>query len=337
MRLSRTVFFLLALCFICLVTMGQSYASVVTVNVAGKSATSDVKTLDPKNVKVQVDQIGVFVTNTVLEPQVFTLKFSGLGHGSYDIYVNKAFKWTKPASELESGIELTVDGRIVDPAMIRCLEAVKEPIQKAYDRINASKAAEPQRVCGTLNQAKSWARTSLQREQAWRSVGVVLAPTGRMLRPMGWFVRGSDFETARAVTQACWLLQQARDRMYHAIKNPSLRNEAVVAMTPIDFSATYSTKNGKPHVDAKLLNNCDLPVSGSISMALPAGWKSTAKKLKIAGLKSGETFSLAFDLVAPSKTAAAPDSIPMAANLTVVQDTWTASLKLTATAKANPK
>lgn len=336
MRLSRTAFFFLALSFICLVTMGQSYASVVTVDVAGKSATSDVKTLEAKQVKAQVDQIGVFVMNTIFEPQVFTLKFNGLGHESYDIYVNKAFKWTKPVSELASGIEFTVDGRIVDPALIRCLEAVKEPIQKAYDRINASKAAEPQRVCGTLNQAKSWARTSLQREQAWRSVSVVLAPTGRMLRPMGGITRGSDIETARAVTRACWLLQQARDRMYHGIHDPSLRNEAVVAMTPMDFSATYSTRNGKPHVDAKLLNNCDLPVNGSISMALPAGWKSTAKKLKIDNLKSGETFNLAFDLVAPSKTAAAPDSIQMAANLTVVQDAWTASLKVRA-AKANPK
>ena len=337
MRLSRTVFFLLALCFICLVTMGQSYASVVTVNVAGKSATSDVNTLDAKSVKVQGDQIGVFVMSTILEPQVFTLKLNGLGHESYDVYVNNAFKWTKPARELESGVELTVDGRIVDSAMVRCLEAVKKPVQKAYDRINASKAPEAKRVCATLIQVVGWVQSSMQRDQAWRSVGVIVVPTGRMMQQMGWLTRGSDFETARSVTRACWLLQQARGRMYRAIHDPDLRNEAVVAMTPIGFSATYSTKNGKPHVDAKLLNNCDLPISGNISMALPAGWKSTAKTLKFYNLKSGETFSLAFDLVAPSKTAAAPDSIPMAANLTVVQDVFTASLKIRATAKANPK
>lgn len=337
MRLSRTAFFLLALSFICLVTMGQSYASIVTVNVAGKSATSDVNTLNAKSVKVQGDQIGVYVTSTILEPQVFTLKLNGLGHESYDVYINNAFKWTKPASELESGVEFTVDGRIVDSAMMRCLEAVKEPVQKAYDRISASKAPEAQRVCATLNQAKDWVRSGTQVDQAWRSVGIIIAPTGRMLQSMTWLRRGSDIETARGVTRACWLLQQARARMYHAIKDPDLRNEAVVAMTPASFSATYSTKNGKPHVDAKLLNNCDLPISGSISMALPAGWKSTAKKVKFGSLKSGETFSLAFDLVAPSKTAAAPDSIPMAANLTVVQDPFTASMKVGATAKADPK
>lgn len=327
-----------ALTLICLVSMGQSYASVVTVDAAGKSATSDVSTLDPgKSLKVQDDQVGVFVKNTILEPQIFTLKVAGLKDQDYDVYVNHEFKWTKPAKDFEAGVEFRVDGRIVDSALIRCLEAVKAPIKKANDELSKSKDSEAKRISYTLSQAGEWVGSGIQRDMAWRSISIILAPSGRMMRPMNWLTRDDDIGTARAVTRACWLLQQARDRMYHAIKDPALRNQAVVAMTPVEFTAIYSTKNGKRHIDAKLLNNCDLPVSGSVSMSLPAGWKTTAKKLTFAALLSGQTFKLSFDLIAPSKSAAAPDSVPMAANLTLVQDTFTAGVKLTTTAKADAK
>lgn len=338
MRHSRTAIITIFAVSICLICAGLSSASVVTVDVACKSISSDVATLDvAKGLKIQGDQVGLLARSTVIEPQIFTLKINGLASQGYDVYVNRAFKWTKTAKDFEAGVEFRVDGRIVDSALIRCLEAVKEPIKKASDKLSSSSDPEARRVSHTLGEAAGWARLSTARDQTWRSVTIIVAPTGRTLQSMKWATRNTDVETVTAVTNACWYLQQARDRMYHVIKDPVLRNEAVIAMTPLEFTAVYSTKNGKPHIDARLLNNCNLPISGYISMALPPGWKSTAKKLKFSKLKSGEVFSLAFDLVAPSKTAVAPGGIPMAANITVVQDTFRASMKLTTTAKATPK
>lgn len=336
MRLSCTAVFCLALALICLVPTGQSYASVVKVDVTAKSATSDVSTLDPKGLKIAGEQIGLFVRSTILEPQKFTLRVSGLKNQDYDFYLNQSFKWTKPARDLEAGIEVSIDGRVVDSAAIKCLQAVQEPIKEASKKLAASDG-EAKRVYYTLSQASGWASSALSREQAWRSAGIIVAPSGKMLRQMSMPIRQSDTETASAVTRACWLLQQARDRMFHAIKDPVLRNQAVVAMTPVDFAVVYSSKNGRPHIEAAVANKCNLPISGTVSMALPAKWKTTAKKLTFKGLKPGETFKASFDLVAPMKDAIAPDKVPMAANLTVIQDQFTAALKLTATAQAQPK
>ena len=332
MRLIRKFILPIAIVSVCLAWTGPSRAATVTVDIAAKTASGDSKTVEPVNPRVRGEQVGVLVKSTIVEPQYVTIKFTGLKDQDYDVYVNREFKGPKPARELENGVQYRIDGRVTDPAMMRCLTALKDPIKKAYDRVKAATSGEPKRVSGTLSQASNWVTSGLGRDQTWRSVNVVVAPAGRILESMPWPTREDDYGTARAVTAACWLLQQARDRMYHAINDPALRNEAVVAMTPVEFAATYSTTNGKPHIDAKLTNNCDLPVSGNITFALPSGWKTNAKKLKFAELKSGQVFSTSFDLIAPSK-AAPPDRIPIAANVTVTQNGKTASLKLKAVAE----
>lgn len=333
MRPMRTAILPIAIFFACLIWVGISYASVVTVDVAAKTAASDTTTLDvSKGLKFVGDQVGVFAKSAILEPQIFTLKLVGLKDGDYDIYVNHAFKGTRPGKDFTAGVQYRVDGRVTDPAMMRCLNAVKDRAEKASALLKASSAEEAQRVCYTLNQARDWTSSGIMRDVAFRSISIIIAPSGKRLQPMSWMTREGDVETASAVTRGCWLLQQARDRMYHVITDPALRNDAVVALTPVEFTAEYAIKNGKPHATAKLLNNCDLPISGDISMALPQGWKTTAKTLKFVGLKSGKTFTVSVDLVAPSKKAIAPDSVPMAANMTVVQDEMTASMKLKITA-----
>lgn len=337
MRRSRRAYLPLVASLIILASAGLSYAAVVTVDVAAKTAASDVTILDTKGLKVIGNQAGIFVKNLTLDPQKFTLKVSGLTAENYDVYVNHAFVGPRPAKDFAAGVEYTIDGRIVDDGMMKCVTLARESIAIAKKKWDASADSEAKRACYTFGQAFDWCGSAVQRDQGWRSVSIILAPSGRMLDKMTWLTRDSDIDTARAVTRACWLLQQARARMYDNIKNESLRNEAVVAMTPVSFTARYSIKNGKRHIEAKLVNNCDLPISGGISMALPKGWKSTAKKLAFTDLKCGKSFGLSFDLVAPSKSAVAPESVPMAASIALAQDDFKASCKLAITAKAEPK
>lgn len=327
MRLTRCFIVSIATTCFWLACASLACAATVTVDVAARTATGDSTTIEVPKPRVNGEQVGILVKSTVAEPQFVTIKYVGLKQQDYDIYVNKEYKGVQPGAKLEEGIQCRIDGRVVDPALVRCLSAVNGPLKKKYEELQRVSTSEAKRVCGTLSQACGWVSSGLGRDQAWRSAAVVVAPAGKVLEDMSFLTRDDEYGTARAVTTACWLLQQARDRMYRVINDPILRNDAVVALTPVDFAATYSIKNGKPHIDAKVTNNCNLPISGEITCGAPAGWKTNAKKLKFGKLESGQVFSTSFDLIGPTK-AVAPDSVPVAANITVTQDIYTASLKL---------
>ncbi len=318
----------LSTAIILLFLAGLCSASVVTLDVASKSANADDPDVNPGGIKVVGSQVGLVVNSTITQPQSFTLRVNGLTEPAYDVWTNSKLLSTKTAKELEAGIELRIDGRITDANMMRCLTKAKPLIKVAAKRLQASKDPEERRVYNTLTQADGWVTGSTNFEQAWRSVRVILAPAGRALQRMSWGQRRTDVETADGVTKACWLLQQARARMFGVIKNPTLRNDAVVAMTPVDFNVRYTNKNGKPGIEAEVVNNTDLPISGTISMALPKDWKCTAKSLKITSVEPGKTFRLTCPLAAASKDAAPPDSVPIAANLTIVRDQFSASFRL---------
>jgi len=327
MRLTRSFILSISTTFFWLACTGLAGAAAVTVDVAAKTATGDSSTIEVPKPRISGEQVGILIKSTIAEPQVVTIKYVGLKQQDYDVYINKEYKGVQPAAKLQEGIQCRIEGRVVDPALLRCLAAVNEPIKKKYEQLQRVPTSEAKRVCGTLSQACGWVASGLGRDQAWRSAAVVVAPAGKVLDNMSFLTREDEYGTARAVTTACWLLQQARDRMYHVINDPILRNDTVAALTPVDFAATYSIKNGKPHIDAKVTNNCNLPISGEITCGAPAGWKTNAKKLKFAKLESGQVFTTSFDLIGPTK-AAPPDSVPVAASITVTQDIYTASLKL---------
>lgn len=309
---------------------GACGASVVTVDFASKSAKSEAKNLEPGKVQVENGQLAVSIKNLSIEPQSFSLKATGLTEPSYDIYANGASVGAKTSQELEAGVSLTVDGRVADPEKMRCLFAAKQPLVRTFGRLQKRTDPESQRICHTLSQAIGWVTTSILYDQNWRSVSVVLSPAGRALYGTVTTndARKSKEQTISIPAEACWLLQQARSRMSKVIKDPQLRTDAVAALTPVHFTAVYTTGNGKPRVEATLTNNCDLPITTAITMALPKGWKSANKNLDSIKVKSGQTVKLALDMIAPSKAAEAPDSVPIAANLTIVQKGLSASLKL---------
>lgn len=327
MRLTRSLILTIAITAFCLAWTCSAYAATVTVDVSAKTAIGDSSTIEVSKPRISGEQVGILVKSTIVEPQFVTIKYVGLKQQDYDVYVNKQYKGVEPGTKLEQGVQYRIDGRVVDPALVRCLAAVKDPIKKKYEELQRLPSSEAKRVCWTLNQASGWVTSGLGRDQAWRSIAVVVAPAGKVLENMSFMTRDDEYGTARALTTACWLLQQARDRMYHVITDPVLRNDTVAALTPVDFAASYSVRNGKPHIDAKVTNNCNLPIRGDITCALPAGWKTNAKKLKFEKLESGQVFNISFDLIGSAKVAP-PDSIPVAANITITQDTYTAGLKL---------
>lgn len=303
-------------------------AAVVTYDVPSKSLKSDSISIVPKSPVVRGEQASVCVESAVSDSISFKLCFTGIKDQDYDLYVNGAYAGIKTTADLKTGIQLSIPGRIADPVMVRCLSELKDKVWAEHERLSASTDSEAKRIAYTLGQADDWIRSGLGADKTYRSIDVIIAPSGMVLTRVAGRTRTDADAVAATVTRACWLMQQARDRMYDNIKNPVLRNDAVVAMTPVKFTATYTMVKGKPHIDAKLVNDCNLPISGNISMAIPKGWKTTAKKLSFDQIKGGKTISLAFDLIAPSKKAIAPDSIPIAANITVTQDIFSAGLKL---------
>lgn len=319
---------LLGAALILALALSPGYAAVVTLCFDGENATSDTDTLEPMGVQVEGGQIGVYVQSHLQEAQEFTLKTEGLTEPTYDLYVNGSFDSEKTAQALGQGITLRTGAGIADPAMIRSLTESKDRVDAEYARLQDNKDDEARRINYTLSLAGSWIRAGLKEDMTVRSAEVILAPSGRALKNMSFPIRRSVRDSARTITRSCWLMQQARSRMYNVIKDPDLRNSAVVALTPVDFNAVYSVGNGSGRMEAELINNCDLPISGNITMALPKGWTTNAGTLDFKDIKSGETFKLSFDLVPPASGGEAPGSLPIAANVTVVQDELKAVFKL---------
>lgn len=326
--------FYILLISICLAAAGVSQASVVTIDATAKTVRSDSGSLEPFYLQVMEQQVGICVNNKIVQPQIFTLKVSGLIEPKYDLYINGAYKGTKSLKQVTQGLSFRVEGRITDPAMMRCLEVVKPKVQAVYDKLKSEKDAEIRLGCDTLSQAVLWSKLPLALEQDWRSVRIILAPASRPLQKMEWTQRGGAEDTAGAITNACWLLQQGRHRMSIQIKNAELRDQVVDAMTPITLAAAYATRAPRPRVYVKLLNECNLPVSGTVTLALPEGWKHNAKTLSFSQLKSGKAFVVLCDLIPPRLDAAAPESITAAASLFLVQLDQPARYGLKTTAKA---
>lgn len=318
-----------------LIVSGSALANVVTLDVPGRTAACDSDALEPKGVRVQGEQVGLYIQNATLAPQAFTLKVSGLRDESYDIYINSKYTGARTGRELQEGLEMSVPGTIADPAMMHCLKTLQPKAEAYYETIRKNKEPEHMRVSFIFGQATDWIRSGIRNEKSHRSTDIMMVPAGKVLQKMVWMTRLDAASTARAITRACWLLQQARDRIHSAIKDPDLRNSSLVALSPVEFTVAYSVKNGKGHVEAALVNDCNLPISGDITMALPKGWKTTAKTLAFKDLKSGEAFKLSFDLTPAAAGAAPPESLPIAANATMVQDQFKAQFKLKTTAAKN--
>ncbi|MHB9037448.1 MAG: NEW3 domain-containing protein [Armatimonadota bacterium] len=323
------------LCLLIIVTLSLgliaatcAWSGTVTLDAVGKSVSSDVNTLDAKAPRVVGDQVGVYVGSKLMQPQNFTLKITGLKDEDYDIYVSGSYVGKKSAKELLSGIELSIPGTIGHPDLMRCLNALKDKIKPEIERISKMQESEPQRVLWTLRQADDWVRSGIRSDETYRSIDIIAAPTGSVLSTMTWRSRQDAEGTAAAITRACWLLQQARARMYSVIKDPDLRNSAVATMTPVTFSASYLTANGKPQVTAKIVNDCNLPISGTITYTLPKGWKTDAKPLTFKNLGAGKAYQATLKLIAPSKGAVAPASVPIAATVRIAQDKYEAKFTL---------
>lgn len=311
----------------------RATAAVVTVNPSSKTASCDVDTLEAKGVKVAGDQYGVFVQSLIETPQTLTLKFSDVKDQDYDLYINSEFIGTKPGAEIRQGLKIDIPGAVTDPDKMRCLRALEPKVRPEYERMRESRVPEVMRVNFMFGQVVDFIASGLRNDKVFRSADVVIAPSGKILQKMTFMTRHDAPTTAMAVTRACWLIQKARDRIYDVIKDPVLRNSSLVTITPVEFSAAYSRSGSRPHIEATVTNNCDIPVSGVITMSLPSGWKHTARNLAFSDLKPGKTLKVAFDLLPPSKTVTPPETVPIAATVKVIQDPFAAEVKFKIIAK----
>ncbi|MCE5322862.1 NEW3 domain-containing protein [bacterium] len=323
--MKRFIIFPIALVYVLMLIRSNAWAASVTVNTTQKTALSDTTDLSIKGTRIEDSQVGLLINSTLTEPQDFTLKIPGLKE-DYDIYVCGSYIGQRSAKQLADGIELNIPGRVTHPDLMRCLYALKDKIKPQIDSLSKVNESEPIRVVWTLRQADGWVRSGIGSDESYRSLDVTLNPAGRMLKKWQWRTRQDAKGTVTAATNACWYLQKARARMYEAIKDPDLRNRAVVTMTPVTFTTNYIA--AKKQITAKLVNDCNLPISGTITYALPKGWKVDAKSLEFKNLGAGKTYQTSLNLIAPSNTTNITSEIAVAANVMVIQDKYTAKFKL---------
>lgn len=320
-------------------------ANVVTLDATAKTASSDTDALEPIGVQARGEQVGVYIQNTTPSPQSVTLRVRGLKDGTYDVYLNrtalqaedeeellkasggKGRVFTNPGeliaartrAQLEEGLVLSIPGDLGQPDLLRCLKAVRPAIEDEYRRLQMFQGGEHKRVWHTIAQAADWVRSAIAKDEAYRSVSVILTPAGEKPARMSWRTRLDAKETVAAFERACHLLHMARARMSQVISDQALRASAVRALTPVEFAAVYTIDAGKARVRAELMNSCNIPVSGFISLDVPKGWKLETKNLEFRDVKPGETFSVPIVLTPASAGTEPPASIAVAANVVVSQ------------------
>ncbi len=324
--------FITAVCA-CLVivslSLGAASAATVTINVSAKSGISDTKTLNVTPVRARNDQLAVSVQSTLLTPQQLVIKFIELKHPIYDVYVNGDFLGQKCAEDLNAGIQWTIPGTVADQAAMRCLRALDPKVAEVYKSVHARSGAEPWRAAYTLGQADEWVKTGIRVEQAYRSVAITLAPANEPLdHIISAAYKHQRDNVNKTVLNCCELLQKARSQMYKVLTDAELRNEVVGAMTPVKLTASCFIKNGRRAVTAAVKNDCDLPVSGKISVVLPKGWKTVGAKLNIGKLASGKSYTTTFSIAQTSKNAPAPKTLSFAAVVDIVRDDFGSRLWL---------
>lgn len=313
-----------------MLTATASLAATVTVDIVQKTAVSDSDTVTARVLKTADNQVNVLVNSNIPEPTEFALKIIGLSPGKQDVYVNGKLTGQMPDSELASGARFSIPGRIVNPVLFRCVESVRDRLDQEVRYVQTVKEDEHVRVLNTLRQAVDWVRSATQSDKAARSVSVIVAPEGAMVRTTATTIMRTPEESAQVYANVCKTLQQARDRMYDHIKFGVLRNQAVLAMTPVDLKLSYYTVNGKPKGTAVLINNCDLPISGKITPIAPAGWKINSTNLVFSNLASGQSHKADFALVPLKDGDAAPKMVKAEAAARLVMDTYAAKFTLTA-------
>lgn len=302
------------LCFaIASLAVAAASAATVTVSVATKSAKSDIKTLDPKAVRVIGDQVGVYIENTLLTPQQLEIKFDGVKDQDYDVYINGASSGVKSGQALREGIDRTIPGAIADPVAMHCLKALQPKVAPVYKSVHAREGAQPWRAAYTLGQAKEWVESGIRSDEKYRSVEVILVKAGNSMTRMPFASRLDAKASAKAVLKSCDLLHAARANMYNVLTDAKLRNEVVGALTPVSMSASCSMKNGKPTVTAVIVNDSDLPVTGNISLSDIKGWKTVGGKLDIGIVKPGKSYSTSFGLASSAKNCPTSKSVPLTA------------------------
>ncbi len=300
-----------------LLAAGASCAAVVTLDWATRKATSDSADVEVKSVRKRGEEIVVQLRNATKTKQPVAVKVVGLTEGNYGVRINDSDWILKTSEQLTQGLELELYYYEPDPVLMRCLEAVQPRAGSEYRRLRQLSSKEAERAAHTVSQAEDWANASIRAVETHKCATVVIGPTGLPPANALWRTWYNAEETAQIIDRSCKLLQIARNRMFTVLTDPEIRNAAVAAMTPVDFEASYEVKNGKAHVEATLVNNCNIPVSGNFSYGLPNGWKTTAKDLTFKNIASGGVHKLSFDLIAPDKTSAPPESLPIAANVTI--------------------
>jgi hypothetical protein len=307
-------------------------AATVTVDAAAKSGKSDVVTLDGHNVKVMGDQVGVHINNKLLTAQQVKVVFAGLNDQNYDVYVDGACIGAKSAGELSAGLDKSIPGRISDPAAMRCIKSLVPKVNRAYDSIHAREGADEWRAAYSLGQVRDWLKSAIRGDEIYRSTQLIIVPAGMPLQNMSFITMRTASETAEGTLNACSLIQDVRVNMYRVLTNPNLRNEVVDALTAVSMSVSCVLKNGKPCVTVSVVNDCDLTITGKISLSDIKGWKAPGAKLDIGKLQSGKTFTTSFTLTPSVKNASPLKPMPLKAVVDIGPKDYMAKLWLFATA-----
>lgn len=210
-----------------------------------------------------------------------TVKVNGLKGTEYALYFDSDYKGMKNTSELQEGLTVDLKPAYVQDAYSDYLQRFPPRIKVVNTPLSNTTEGDPKKVYDVLQSADSWVASVTRSIHNWKAVNIRLVPFGSSAAQVNMpkfetpeFARQNDI-----VTTLFYNLHRIRVVMSQ-VKDLSLREKALAAVTPIDLQLTTSA-NLEPgatvEATVKLTNPMDMPISGKLCVDAPVGWEVQPK------------------------------------------------------------
>lgn len=280
LKISILVFIILSFAVSCFAVSETN----VVFNVKHAQAAANGKTVKIGNVSDKKNGQFIFVVTSLVRDSVeVNLNIDGVDNpADYDLYVNRKFM-----GKLSKTQKLNIPKSSADQDKVHCLTLSFPKVVALYDRLSKSKDNDEQRAANTLSQAKSWIEKALSTEQRYISLFIHITPADKPVKESVKMKMPTENEAKMSIAEACWLLQQARARMYDVLKDNKLKTEVVYAMTPVEIRGKLEGKK----LTVTVLNFCNLPLNGLLTPTA----KTTPVKAVLTNIKGKKDFVFTLD------------------------------------------
>lgn len=268
-------------------------AAVITLHAGSK--TSDIQGSDASIFRFVVTKgtVQVVILNSKSKAQHPTVRFLELNAPNYDVYVDGSLIGSQSREVLEAGLPLDLKGCVLLDQRAP-IQRIAEGADVLLKEIRDSTHPDVSFLTAILANVRMWSRNADSRIRNSGGTHILLNPTGvAVAAPTIWTLIEPD--AVRNGTGKYWkAINFERSLIYRDIKDYTLRNRALAAITPVDLTVAREPCEKSAKLTCRITNKCESALSGKLVLETPKGSKSVPSARF--SLDRGKSFDAAFDI-----------------------------------------